>query len=516
MARLRLILGDQLSRHISSLSDLKRGDVVLMAEVADETTYVRHHQRKIAFLFSAMRHFADDMRQAGIIVDYVQLDDPDNTGSFSSELERALKRHAVGGVVVTEAGEWRVQQMILGWQEVLGVPVEIRADTRFLCSHDEFAAMTGDATGENQPLLMEDFYRRMRRRTGYLMRSNGTPEGGRWNFDHENRKTLPKDVEPPERPFYEPDEITKDVLALVSRRFGNHFGSLENFDYPVTRKQAHGYLRWFVAKALPDFGTYQDAMREGAPLLFHSHLSALINCGLLDPAECCEAAEHAFRQGHAPLNAVEGFIRQIIGWREFVRGIYWREMPGYGDRNALDAKRPLPDFFWSGETDLNCLRQCIGDTRRNAYGHHIQRLMVLGNFCLLGGFDPRAVQEWYLVVYHDAYEWVEMPNVVGMILYADDGLFATKPYVASGNYINRMSDYCRNCRYDVKSRSGPDACPFNALYWDFVARHATRFETNPRMTQTLSTMKRMDAGKLAAMRQDAQRFLDALPVSGDY
>ena len=278
----------------------------------------------------------------------------------------------------------------------------------------------------------------------------------------------------PDRPTYPPDATTEEVLALVRERFGNHFGRLDAFDYPVTRKQAKGYLRWFVQEALPSFGSYQDAMVEGQPLLFHSHLSALINCGLLLPAECCEAALAAYGKDAAPLNAVEGFVRQIIGWREFIRGIYWREMPSYAARNALGAHRPLPDFFWTGATELNCMAQCIGETRDNAYAHHIQRLMVLGNFCLLAGLDPRQVQEWYLVVYHDAYEWVEMPNVVGMILHADDGLFATKPYAASGNYINRMSDYCENCRYDVKQRTGDDACPFNYLYWDFMARNAGR------------------------------------------
>ncbi|WP_185984307.1 cryptochrome/photolyase family protein [Aureimonas mangrovi] len=512
MARLRFVLGDQLTRDLSSLRDWKPGDVVLMAEVADEATYVRHHQRKIAFLFSAMRHFADELRRRKVTVDYVALDDCGNSGSFTGELERALKRYDVEGVIVTEPGEWRVKAMIEGWESRLGVPVEIRADDRFLCDQEAFAELTGGS----KTLLMETFYRNMRKRTGYLMTASGEPEGGRWNFDEDNRESLPRDVEPPERPTYSVDETTEAVLALVARRFGNHFGSLDDFDYPVTRRQALGYLRWFVREALPEFGRYQDAMREGEPLLFHSHLSALINCGLLTPAECCGAAEKAFRDGHAPINAAEGFVRQIIGWREFIRGVYWREMPGYGEKNALDARRALPDFFWTGQTEMNCLAQSIGETRAYAYAHHIQRLMVIGNFCLLAGFDPRQVQEWYLVVYHDAYEWVEMPNVVGMILYADDGLFATKPYAASGNYINRMSDYCRSCRYDVKQRTGEDACPFNYLYWDFVARNEKRLAQNPRTGRVVSTLHRMDAGKVATMRADASRFLDGLPSSGDY
>ncbi len=512
MARLRFVLGDQLTRELSSLRDLETGDVVLMAEVSDETTYVRHHQRKIAFLFAAMRHFAEALRVDGITVDYVRLDDRDNSGSFTGELQRALTRHRVDAVVITEAAEWRVLDMIESWSPTLGIPVEIREDDRFLCPRDEFNRVSGGG----RTLLMENFYRRMRRRTGYLITAGGEPEGGRWNYDHDNREPMPRHVTPPERPSFTPDATTADVLSLVTRRFGNHFGRLENFDYPVTRDDARQYLAWFVRAALPGFGTYQDAMRQGEPLLFHSHLSALVNCGLLTPAECCDAAIAAWREGRAPLAATEGFVRQLIGWREFIRGIYWREMPDYGNRNALEATRKLPDFFWTAATDLNCLHQAVSETRDHAYAHHIQRLMVLGNFCLLAGIDPKEVQEWYLVVYHDAYEWVEMPNVVGMILYADGGLFATKPYAASGNYINRMSNYCEHCRYDVKQRQGEDACPFNYLYWDFVARNRVRLAGNPRTSRAVATLDRMADAKVAAARSDALAFLNSFPASGDY
>ncbi|WP_082666233.1 cryptochrome/photolyase family protein [Aureimonas sp. AU4] len=509
---LRFVLGDQLSRTVSSLRDLAEGDVVLIVEVGDEATYVRHHQRKIAFLFSAMRHFAADLRAEGISVDYVTLDDPANTASFTGELARALERHPhLDRVVVTEPGEWRVLQMMEDWESFVGRTVEVRPDDRFLCAHGEFAAYAGEA----KSLRMEDFYRGMRRRTGFLM-GGDKPVGGRWNLDSENREPIPRRVQAPERPRFEADETTRDVLGLVSGRFGNHFGSLENFDYPVTRADALRYLDWFADVALPNFGTYQDAMRQGEPLLFHSHLSALINCGLLLPRECCERAVAAFEADAAPLNAAEGFVRQIIGWREFVRGVYWREMPDYADRNALKAERPLPDFFWTGDTEMNCLAQSIRETAASAYAHHIQRLMVLGNFCLLAGIEPREVQEWYLVVFHDAYEWVEMPNVVGMILHADGGLFATKPYAASGNYINRMSDYCGHCRFDVKQRTGEDACPFNYLYWDFVARHRERLARNHRTSRSVSSLDRLDSERLAMMRNDARRFLDSLPSAASY
>lgn len=512
MRTLRLILGDQLTRSLATLRDYRDVDVVLMAEVADETRYVRHHKRKIAFLFSAMRHFAADLAEDGMTVDYVRLDDAGNTGSFGGEVERALKRHGCGRIVVTEAGEYRVQRMLEGWEEAFGVPVEIRSDDRFLCTHAEFAAWAED----RKSMRMEFFYRTMRKKTGYLMAGPGDPVGGLWNFDEENRKALPKRVTVPERPYHPPDETTAAVLDLVAARFGNHFGDLADFDYPVDRRAALAYLDWFVAKALPDFGTYQDAMRQGEPLLFHSHLSGMINCGLLVPAEVCERAQAAYESGHAPLNAVEGFIRQIIGWREFIRGIYWRQMPDYAEENALGAVRPLPDFFWTGETDLNCLAQSIGETKAYAYAHHIQRLMVIGNFCLLCGFDPKEVQEWYLVVYHDAYEWVEMPNVVGMILFADGGLFASKPYAASGNYINKMSDYCGNCVYDVRKREGEGACPFNYLYWDFLDRNRGKLDRNGRLNRPYATLERMSEKKREGHRRDAARFLAALPSSGDY
>ena len=511
MATLRLVLGDQLSRDLSSLRDIEDGDVVLMVEVQEEATYVRHHQRKIAFLFSAMRHFAEDLRERGVTMDYVTLDDSDNSGSFAGEVKRALGRHSIDAVVVTEPGEWRVLRMFENLREEIDCDFDICNDERFLCSHARFAGWAESA----KELRQEYFYREMRRTTGYLMES-GKPVEGKWNFDHDNREPLKTRIEAPVRPSYAVDETTQEVLDLVASRFGNHFGSLEDFDYPVSRRQALHYLDWFIAEALPNFGTYQDAMRSGAPLLFHSHLSGLINCGLLDPRECCERAETAYEAGKAPINAVEGFIRQIIGWREFIRGVYWRHMPDYASSNKLRAQRKLPDFFWTGETDMNCLKQCFAEVKAGAYNHHIQRLMVIGNFCLLCGFDPREVQEWYLVVYHDAYEWVEMPNVVGMILYADGGLLATKPYAASGNYIDRMSDYCSDCAYSPKVKSGEGACPFNYLYWDFIARNEARLKGNPRLNRIYATLERMAEEKVDAARKDAAKFLDGLVATGDY
>lgn len=509
MGALRLLLGDQLTRRIASLADLDaEADVVLMVEVAEEATYVRHHKQKIAFLFSAMRHFAEELREEGVRVDYVRLDDPGNTGSFGGELARALGRHAVDRVIVTEPGEWRVLEAMRDWREELGLPVEIREDNRFLCSRGEFAAW---AEGRKQ-LRMEFFYREMRRKTGFLM-EGGEPVGGQWNFDADNRKSLPAGIAVPPRRRFEPDATTRAVLDLVGRRFGNHFGDLDGFGWAVTREGALEALAFFLEAALPRFGDYQDAMKTGEPFLFHAVISPYLNAGLLTAEEVCVAAEREWREGRAPLNAVEGFVRQVIGWREYVRGIYWLEMPRYAQTNALDAQRPLPDFYWTGETDMNCLAQCVADTRTHAYAHHIQRLMVLGNFALIAGIRPAELEEWFLVVYADAYEWVELPNVHGMILFADGGLLASKPYAASGAYIDRMSDYCRGCRYDPKVKEGPKACPFNYLYWHFLIENESRLARNPRIAMPYRTLAKMSPERRAAIEADASAFLGALTSS---
>jgi len=507
---LRFVLGDQLSRTVAALRGLDAAaDTVLMAEVWDEATYVRHHPKKIAFLFSAMRHFADDLRRDGVRVDHVRLDDAGNTGSFRGELIRAVRRHRPDRIVVTFPGEWRVFDDMQGWEAACGVPVEIREDDRFFCSVARFRA---HAAGRRQ-LRMEFFYREMRRDHGILLTPDGEPEGGQWNFDAENRRSLPKGLKVPARFRVEPDAVTAEVMELVARRFGNHFGDLDGFGFAVTAADAARAFDHFVTHALPLFGDYQDAMATGEETLFHAVISPYLNCGLLDAREVCRRVEAEYRAGRAPLNAAEGFIRQILGWREYVRGIYWLKMPGYADTNALGADRPLPDFYWTGETDLNCLRQAIGQTRREAYAHHIQRLMVTGNFALLLGVRPREIEEWYLAVYADAYDWVELPNVHGMVMHADGGLLGSKPYAASGKYIDRMSDYCRRCRYDVKQTVGPDACPFNALYWNFLMENSDRLRNNPRMGMIYRTLDRMTPDKRDAIRDQARRFIAGLPAA---
>lgn len=500
---LRVVLGDQCTPGLSALDGLDpAADTVLMAEVQAECTYVRHHPKKIALVLSAMRHFARALEARGVRVAYVRLDDADNTHTLRGEVARAASRLRPAAIVATEPGEWRVLDDMRGWQDAAGVPVEIRDDTRFICPLRTFRAW---ARGK-RTLRMEFFYREMRRRTGLLMEGD-TPEGGRWNYDAENRKRLPPGTAVPAPPRFAPDAITQEVLALVAARFGDHFGDLDGFALPVTARDAGRMLDDFIARRLPAFGDWQDAMAAGEATLFHSLISTSLNCGLLDPLQACRRAETAYRAGAAPLNAVEGFIRQIIGWREFVRGIYWLHMPDYATRNGLNATRPLPDFYWTGETRMACLRAVVAQTRAHAYAHHIQRLMVTGNFALLAGLDPDQVDEWYMIVFADAYEWVEMPNTRGMALHADHGVVGSKPYAASGAYINRMSDYCAGCAYDVRESTGEGACPFNALYWDFIARHADRFADNPRMAMPVRTWRRMAAGKQDALRARAADFL---------
>ncbi len=503
---LRIVLGDQCSAGLSALRDLDpTRDTVLMAEVMGECTYVKHHPKKIVLVLSAMRHFARALRARGVQVDYIQLDDPANTGSLRGEMLRAAARHQPGAIVATEAGEWRLTEDMRRWHEASGIETEIRDDDRFLCRIQEFRAW---ARGRGA-FRMETFYRDMRRRYGVLMEEDA-PAGGQWNYDPENRKPPRKGIAPPAVPRFEPDGITQEVMALVARTFPDHFGDVDGFALPVTHQDAAAALQDFVAHRLPQFGDWQDAMVTGESALYHALISTSLNTGLLGPLEACQAAEAAWRAGLAPLNAVEGFVRQILGWREFVRGVYWLKMPEYAGLNSLGAERPLPAFYWTAETRMNCLRQAIGDTRRHAYAHHIQRLMITGNFALLAGLHPDEVDEWYLIVYADAYEWVEMPNVRGMALHADGGIMGSKPYAASGAYINRMSDYCRGCQYDVKLAVGEGACPFNALYWDFIARHSERFAQNPRMAMPVRTLAKMDPARVSAIREQAAGFLAAM------
>ena len=506
MSSIRLVLTDQLSESISSLKDYNPDtDIILICEVWDEATYVKHHKKKIAFLFSAMRHFAEMLKNQGCNVKYTTLDHPDNSGSFNGEVKRILAKYSFDRIIVTHPGEYRVLEYIRTLENELNIPIEIRDDDRFLCFPDEFASW---ALNRKQ-LRMEYFYRKMRKKYDILM-DGDKPKGGQWNYDAKNRKPPKEGLAIPPPYMGKVDDITQDVISLVSERFDDHFGDVEPFYFAVTRTDALQVLDQFIEQRLAHFGDYQDAMIQDEPWMYHAHISFYLNCGLLLPLECVQAAEKAYHQAKAPLNAVEGFIRQIMGWREYVRGIYWLKMPDYLNENFFEANGKLPDFYWTANTKMNCLRQCVLETKQNAYAHHIQRLMVLGNFALLAGIDPKEVNEWFLIVYADAYEWVELPNVSGMILFADGGYLASKPYAAGGSYISKMSDYCKNCSYKVTKKNGPDACPFNYLYWNFLDRNREKLAGNHRIGMMYKTFKRMSEEKQKAIRDDSKRFLGSI------
>lgn len=502
VTRLVLVLGDQLS---DGLSALREGDpardVVVMAEVMAEASYVPHHPKKIAFLFAAMRKFATRLRQAGWDVRYTRLDDPENTGSIPGELLRRAGQTGAREAIATEPGEWRLIEALEG----AALPVHLFADDRFLASHATFETW---ARGRKS-LRMEYFYREMRRATG-LMMEGAAPAGGRWNFDRENRKPAREGVTWGGPLRFAPDGTVEEVLSLVEARFGGRFGAVRPFWFATDRAQALAHLEHWVAGGLPRFGDYQDAMLAGEPFLHHGVVGLYLNAGLLGPLEVCRAVEAAWRAGRVPVNAAEGFIRQVIGWREYVRGIYFLHGPDYVTRNALGHDRPLPALYRGAGTRMRCMAEAVGQTRKEGYAHHIQRLMVTGNFALLAGVSPQAVHGWYMAAHVDAYEWVMAANTIGMSQFADGGVVASKPYVSSGNYIDRMSDYCRGCAYDVKAKTGARACPFNLLYWHFLQRHRARFEGNPRMANMYRVWDRMAQDRRDAVLRDAEALLARL------
>ena len=504
-----LVLGDQLNADSSAFDDFDRQqDMVWMAEAAEESTHVWTHKARIVLFLSAMRHFRDALRKRKILVEYRQLSDRGNKGTLADELRLAVKRLKPDKLILVEPGEWRVRAELLEAAAELGIELELRADRHFFSTPTEFAE---HAKGRKQ-LRLEYFYRELRRKHDVLMKGD-QPEGGKWNYDAENRGTFgksgPEEIPDPKR--FMPDNLTQEVIDLVERKFAKHPGKLHNFDWPVTPKQAQSALDDFVLHRLPQFGQFQDAMWTDEPYLFHSRISAAMNVKLLDPRVVIEEAVMAYRRGQAPLNSVEGFVRQILGWREYVRGIYWLYMPEYLERNALKASEVLPDFFWTGDTDMNCLRQAIGQTLDYGYAHHIQRLMVTGLFSLLLGVDPKQVHQWYLAVYVDAVEWVELPNSLGMSQFADGGVMASKPYVATGKYIKRMSNYCNDCRFKPDVATGGDACPFTTLYWDFLVRHKKKLAGNNRMVMQLKNVDRKKPDEIKAIQKQAKELRKNLP-----
>ncbi len=495
-----LVLGDQLTPGRGALGDVQPGDAtVLMAEVADEAAYVPHNRHKITLIFAAMRHFRDSLRAAGFTVIY--FDYQAKIASLAEALDRAREEQEFNCVRCCEPGEFRVKEVLEAWSLRRQVRLEWRPDNRFLCSNQAF---TRWASGRKQ-LRMEYFYREMRQRHKVLLDPSGEPAGGRWNYDRDNRAGWRGKGAIPARPQLDLDSITREVIALVDGAFPDNPGDLSRFNLAVTSDGASVQLDFFIEHCLDRFGQYQDALAEESSWLYHSLVSMYLNIGLLDPLETCRRVEKAWREGKCSLAAAEGFIRQILGWREYVRGIYWLQMPGYGELNALDASNPLPTWFWSAEIDLRCLRQALSQSLDLGYAHHIQRLMVIGNFALLAGLDVGEVCAWYLAVYVDAFEWVELPNTLGMALHGDGGLMASKPYAASGKYIQRQGNHCGQCRYRPDRVTGEGACPYNSLYWAFLARHEERFGNNPRMALALRNWQRKPARERRAILDWAQR-----------
>ena len=504
MAELRdliIVLGDQLDIDAAAFDGFEPGcDAVWMAEAAEESTHVWSSKPRTAMFLAAMRHFALALQSAGRTLHYTRLDAPGNPGSLGSQLHADILRLRPARLVMTAPGDWRVLQAIKAVAESTGLPLDIREDRHFYVTVREFAA---HAKGRKS-LRMEYYYREQRKRHGVLMQGE-EPVGGQWNFDADNREAFdaegPGPVPP--RAAFQPDAITREAMELVDTRFAQHPGRLDGFAWPVTRAEALQALHTFIRERLPMFGRYQDAMWPGDPWLYHSHLSASLNLKLLNPREVVEAAEAAYRDGHAPLASVEGFIRQILGWREYVRGVYWTQMPGYAERNALDAQEELPAWYWTGATDMACLRDALTQTLTHGYANHIQRLMVTGLYALMLGASPKQVHAWYLAVYVDAVEWVELPNTLGMSQYADGGVMGSKPYIATGRYIQRMSPHCKGCRYDPAQRSGDSACPFTTLYWDFLMRHETMLAGNPRMALQVKNLARLTDEQKQAMGERA-------------
>lgn len=477
MTQLRLILGDQLNLQHSWFASRDDSVIYVMMEVREETDYVLHHAQKVLAIFSAMREFARQLREHGHRVEYIEIDAAHNLQSIPANLDLLIGRYKARSIRYQAPDEWRLDAILSRYAQAAQISVTMVDSEHFYTGRHE----ARDLFGARRRWLMETFYRHMRVRHAILMGPSGQPEGGTWNYDHDNRQAwrgtppAPADL----RPTHDHRALWASIQAAGVRTFGA--AHADRFRWPLHRAEALAQLDHFIDHALPCFGAYQDAMHSGEPYLFHSLLSFALNVKMLNPAEVVDRAVAAWREKRAPLASVEGFVRQILGWREYVRGMYWSQMPDYVEHNALGHTRPLPDWFWTGRTAMRCVAQALGQSLELAYAHHIQRLMVIGNFALLAGLDPREVHRWYLGVYIDAFEWVELPNTLGMSQYADGGKLASKPYVSSAAYIDRMSNHCADCQYDKKVRTGPRACPFNALYWHFFDRHAQRLSANPRL-----------------------------------
>lgn len=502
----RLVLGDQLNPEHSWFRDVDDTVLYLMMEVRQETDYVLHHAQKVLGVFASMRYFAAELVRRGHRVHYLCIADPSNTQGVQTNIDRLVARCGASAFEYQEPDEYRLDAQLSDTAWALPVPRRMVSSEHFFTTRHEVAL---GFAGRKQ-WLMESFYRAMRVKHRVLVTADGAPEGGAWNYDHDNRKPWNGDPLVPEdtRTQRDHSDLWSEIVGAGVKTFGKPQAS--QFRWPLHREDALAHLDAFVTNILPFFGDYQDAMSAYSWRLFHSLLSFALNTKMIHPNEVVARAEHAWRSGSVPLSSAEGFIRQVLGWREYVRGVYWARMPGYETSNFFAHLQPLPSWFWTGKTSMRCVARAVGQSLDYAYAHHIQRLMVIGNFALLAGLQPHALHQWYLGVYIDAFEWVELPNTLGMSQFADGGMLATKPYVSSASYIDRMSDSCNGCHYDKKSKVGARACPFNALYWDFFARHADKLAGNPRVSLVYGQLAKMDGQKLSELRSHASRVRASL------
>ena len=503
MARtVRLILGDQLNPEHSWFGRVDPSVTYALMEVRSETDYVVHHAQKVIAVFAGMRRLAQQLRKAGHAVRYFRIGDDDNLQNFGDNLRTVFRETGAERFEWQEPDEWRLDRDLRAFAQDCGLPSACVSSEHFL---DARGGVAAHFQKDAKRWLMESYYRVMRVRTRLLMDADGAPLGGKWNFDHDNRK--PWKGEPPApKPWdvtHDHSALWEEVRAAGVKTMGSP--SAQDFPWPVDRQEALAQLKAFITRGLPDFGDYEDAMHTSSDRLFHSRLSFALNVKLLSPLEVARAAAeaHARNPSRHPIAATEGFVRQIIGWREYVRGVYWAKMPAYASANGLGHSLPLPAWFWTGKVRMNCMRHSVGQSLETAYAHHIQRLMVIGSFCLTAGVDPAEVERWYLGVYIDAFQWVELPNVIGMSQHADGGFLASKPYCCAASYVSKMSDYCSGCAYDPKDRTGPLACPLNALYWDFWLRHQDRFLNNPRIGMAVRQAANMKPAEKAAVKKKA-------------
>ena len=502
---LRLLLGDQLNPNHPWFDEVNKDTLYVLMEMRQETDYAPHHIQKVIAFFGAMRNFAESLKQMGHQLLYFTLDDLENKQELTANLNQIITAHKINCFEYQEPDEIRIDEQLKAFCKTLSIPHQCVSSAHFMTSREE---LSNFFKGKKQ-LIMEFFYRHMRKKFDILMQGN-QPEGGQWNFDKNNRKKWKGKPAIPQA-YLPQQQLLKSLNQLLLKNNVKTIGQFnENqFYFPLKREEALRQLDYFCEHLLCCFGDYQDASHTEEINLFHSRLSFALNVKMISPLEVVEKTINHYHQNKETiaLSQVEGFVRQIIGWREYMRGIYWQEMPGYKKLNKLDNKNTLPDFYWTGKTQMNCLHHSVSNSLENSYAHHIQRLMILGNFALLAQVNPDAVDEWFLGVYADAIEWVQLPNTRGMSQWADGGIVATKPYVSSAAYIHKMSNYCDSCSYDKSKRIGANACPFNSLYWNFLDDKKTYFKTNNRMAMMLRLLEKMPAEELAELKVKAKSIL---------